>query len=244
MNKPFVSVYTVTWNEEHMIGFFIEHYRRMFPDCIIHIYDNYSDDKTVEIAESHDCVIHYFDTEGKFDDRANKEIKNNAWKDATTEWIVCCDSDELIHITQDELKAEEIKGFNVIQPYAWQMINNINNEINLPAMEMAWKDWGYDKRMLFNKKFIKETNYEFGAHSADVQGEDININVGNYIMCHYKFISKEYSLKRRDLYNKRWSDWNVNFLWKGMDDYHIYCPDEFWDEWYSRPLENIRHMMK
>lgn len=244
----FVTVYTVTYNEEVLIEFFIKHYRRMFPNCIIKIYDNYSTDDTVEIAKSFGCEIEYFmSQEGKdvFDDRAINEIKNNAWKNATTDWVVVCDSDELIQITQEELIEEERNGYNIIAPEGWHMINNKNNIIDLENMERGWQDWSYSKKILFNKKFVSNMNYSYGAHTANPIGKNIKQTPPRkYVLTHYKFISKEYSKKRRDIHNKRWSNWNVNVLWKGYDKKLIYCPDVYWDEWYSKPLTNIKHLMK
>jgi glycosyltransferase involved in cell wall biosynthesis len=46
-----VTIYTITYNEELMIEFFINHYRKKFPGCEIVVFDNYSTDKTVEIAK-------------------------------------------------------------------------------------------------------------------------------------------------------------------------------------------------
>ena len=246
LSNPFVSVYTLTYNEEHLIEFFINHYRKMFPDCYIKIFDNYSTDNTVEIAKSLGCEIEYFQSaEGinALDDREFLKIKNNAWKNATTDWVIACDSDELLQITQDELIEEEKRGVTIIDTAGWHMINNVNNDINLSTMEMGWFDPIYSKKLLFNKKFISEINYDHGCHKYTPIGK-IVFSSTKYGMLHYKFLSKEYSLKRRDLHNARWSKWNTETLWKGFKPELIYCPDEYWDEWYSKPLTNVRYLMK
>jgi len=245
--EPYVTICTLTYNEEHMIEFFINHYRKMFPDCIIKIFDNYSTDKTVEIAKSFNCEVFYFMSEegvNALDDREFIKIKDNEWKTSTTDWVIACDSDELLQITQDELIEEEKNGVNIIRSEGWHMINNINNIIDLENMEYGWQDWIYSKKILFNKKYISEINYAHGCHTCKPVGVNIKESQNKYPLLHYKFLSKEYSLKRRDLHNERWSKWNTEVMWKGFHKDVVYCPDSYWDDWYSRQLTNIKHLKK
>ena len=245
IEKPYITVYTITYNEEHIIRFFIEHYRKMFPHCKIVVNDNFSTDKTREIAESYSCEIRDYDTNNQSDNKLLRDLKNNTWKNATTDWVVVCDVDEIIQITQKELIEEEKNGFNIITPHGWQMINNKNNNIDLPSMVEGWYDWTYDKKILFNKKYVKEINYEYGAHRAKPIGDNLKETPhGKYILTHYKYISKEHSLKRRDILNERWSKFNIDVLWKNINKKLIYCPDDYWNEWYNKPLTNIKHLMK
>jgi glycosyltransferase involved in cell wall biosynthesis len=57
-----ITVHVITYNEEIMIEFFINHYRERFPNCEINIYDNYSTDRTVEIGKQYNCNIIMYDT--------------------------------------------------------------------------------------------------------------------------------------------------------------------------------------
>ena len=157
--KPFVTVYIVACNEEIIIDFVIKSHRKNFPNCIIHLYDNYSTDRTVEIAKSHECIIHYYDSGGRLDDTIKKNIMNSCWKDATTDWVWVSDCDELGGITQDELKYEESLGFNVIKFETWNMMNK-SDTINIKEMKYGFRDhimYGnqrtnpYDKWWLFFK---------------------------------------------------------------------------------------------
>ena len=245
IEKPYITVYTITYNEEHMIEFFIKHYRKMFPNCIINVLDNYSTDDTVEIAKSYGCNIDYFQSEeGKLisDNKIFTEIKNEKWKRATTDWVIACDADELIQITQDELMEEEKNGVNIIAPVGWHMINNKDNIINLPSMEHAWEDDNYSKKILFNKKYIKEINYVHGAHLCKPVGFNVKYSEPKKcILTHYKFVSKEFSLKKRINQNTRWSQFNKQ---RWGQDYVRYMTDEYWDGWYNKPLTNIKHLMK
>jgi glycosyltransferase involved in cell wall biosynthesis len=241
--EPYVTVYTVTYNEEHMIEFFIRHYRKMFPNCIIKVFDNYSTDRTVEIAKSFDCEIKYFQSiEGKdvFDDREHTKIKNNEWKSSTTDWVICCDCDELLQITQEELIKEEEYGVNIITSEGWHMINNISNDIDLPNMENGWQDNFYSKHILFNTKYIYESNFAHGCHTGN-PGPNPIYSKNKYVLSHYKFISKEFSLKKRFIQDSRFSNWSRKTWASGCA---LFRTDEYWDNWYNKPLTNIRHLMK
>jgi glycosyltransferase involved in cell wall biosynthesis len=46
-----MTVFTITYNEELMLPYFVNHYRSRFTNCKIVVYDNESIDKTVDIAE-------------------------------------------------------------------------------------------------------------------------------------------------------------------------------------------------
>ena len=163
MNKPYVTIYIVAGNEETIIEFVIKAHRNKFPNCIIHIYDNYSTDRTAEIAESLGCIVHYFDSGGKHDNTIKKDIMNSCWKDATTDWVWVSDCDEIGGITQDELKHEESLGYNVIKFETWNMMNK-SDDVNLNKMRYGFRDHAYlgntgdmnpyDKWWLFNKKHV------------------------------------------------------------------------------------------
>ena len=52
-----ITIYTIAYNEEVMLPFMIKWYRERFPECKIVVYDNFSTDKTEEIALSNDCQV-------------------------------------------------------------------------------------------------------------------------------------------------------------------------------------------
>lgn len=243
MNGTIVTVYTLTYNEEHIIEFFIKHYRKMFPNCIINVFDNYSTDNTVKIAKSLDCNVTQYDTNNTIDDRELLSIKSNSWKDATTDWVVSCDCDELLHITQDELLEEANLGVNLIKTVGYQMINKGDN-INLSGMTNGWLDKTYSKVILFNKNEIKHIRYSFGCHTCIPISNDTSkrkFSTKKYVLTHYKFISKVFSLKKRKYINDRWSTWNRH---RWNDVYETYMTDEYWDDWYNKPLTNIKKHLK
>lgn len=246
--KPFVTVHTITYNEEVIIDFFIRHYRTMFPNCKIVIHDNYSTDRTVDIAKSYGCEIEYHESpEGreKFDDSVNNIIKANCWKNDETDWVVVCDADELIHISEDELKYEESQGITIIETTGYQMINNQNDIVDLESMEYGWQDKDYSKQVLFNKRYISTMGYCSGAHLANPKGTKINIGGSKeYVLAHYKFLGMSYSQKRRDSNNRRWSQVNLCLVEDPKDWPDIFAPDDYLEDWYNKPLVKVTELKR
>jgi hypothetical protein len=200
-----VTVYTVTYNEELIIEFFINHYRKKFPDCKIVVFDNYSTDRTVEIAKLFGCEIIFYDTNNTFSDKKLIEIKNGCWKDSETEWVIVCDCDELIQINEEQLKKEEKNGYTIFKFNGYNLMN-FNND-TLENISYGWPDESYDKILLFNKTQIKEINYNYGCHESNPIGILKVCKV--YDMFHYKFLGKSYTINRYKKFAERLSDENI-----------------------------------
>ena len=213
-NKPFVTVHTLTFNEEAMICFFVEHYRKIFPNCTIKIWDNFSTDKTVEIAKSLGCEVYSYNSGGFFDERFKNITQNDCWKYAETDWVVVCDCDELINITQKELQQIDPEIYQLVKFQGYTLVNR-SNEIDLHGMKLGFKDDAYSKSYLFNKKYIKNIRYGLGCHLANpepiISNRDMCYTKKIYDAYHYKYLSIDYSINRRKLWASRLSDWAKNF---------------------------------
>lgn len=223
-----ITVHTITYNEEIMIEFFINHYRNNFPKCKINIYDNYSTDKTVEIAKKHNCNVIFYDTNNQLNDQRYLEIKNNCWKDSETDWVVVCDCDELIEINQNQLTHEESNGTNIIKSTGFCFMNN--NPTELCDMKYGFRDLRSDKCVLFNKKHLSEINYGAGAHvCSPIPNNQLTYNKDEYRLLHYKYLNPEYTINRYEMFSKRLSDVNKKNKWgfhynmskKDINDFYI-----------------------
>ena len=210
-----VTVHTITYNEEIMVEFFINHYRKLYPDCDIIIYDNESTDNTVHIAEQYNCKIIRYNTNNTLSDQTYLDIKNNCWKSSKTDWNIICDCDELIEVTYDDILSEEMTGVNLFRFEGYSMMNNTNN-IDISNMKYGFRDVGYDKSYLFNKKFVNEINYFPGCHSCNpVPNGQYTINYSSkiYRALHYKYLSPNYTIDKHAKYGKRLSDDNKQKSW-------------------------------
>ena len=139
-----ITVYTVTYNEEIMIQFMIDHYRTRFPNCHIVVHDNMSTDDTVKIALANGCEIIPYDSGGQHRERSLIDIKNNSWKEAKTDWVLACDLDELLDINTAELKTEEESGTTVIRTEGYNMVA-LDDNLDIAGMKYGERDEGEDK---------------------------------------------------------------------------------------------------
>jgi len=207
-----ITIHTLAYNEEILIQFMIDHYRSRFPNCHIVIYDNSSTDKTVEIAKANGCEIRTYNSGGTLDDGLHVQIKNTCWKNAKTDWVLVCDLDELLDINEEQLKEEEALGSTKIKTEGWTMVN-MNDDINLKALDHGYRDGGYDKEVCFNKKYITDVSFSPGAHRCNSTG---NIKFSKpYKLYHYKSISPDYCVARCADTAKRLSVKNRSNGWGG-----------------------------
>lgn len=225
-----VTISLLTWNEELLLPFALSFYKNRFPNCVINIYDNMSDDRTVEIAKREGCNVFSYDTGGQIQDAKYLEIKNNCWKDAKTDWVLVGDIDELLDINEHSLQHEENLGHTIIKTEGYHLVNKSTDPDNANLYGMAYgiRAVPMDKSILFNKKFIKEINFDAGCHVCFPVG-DVRYSANHYRLYHYKFIGENYTVNRTLSYGKRLSEFNKSQGW-GM---HYLMPEKELREWYK-----------
>lgn len=216
-----ITVHTMAFNEEPLIQFMIDHYRERFPNCHIVVYDNESTDKTAEIARSNGCEIREHKTNAQVDDIKLRYLKNNCWKNAQTDWVVVCDVDELLDITEDDLKKEEATGTTIINSEGYNMVNMEDN-FDLANIKFGSRCEPYDKKYFFNKKFVKEINYAAGAHTCVPVGL-VKYSDKTYTLYHYNCINIEWNVERHLLTAKRMSEVNKK---SGMGSQYLVAPEQ------------------
>lgn len=146
-----ITIYTFTFNEENFIRNFCEWYRHRFPHCDIVVFDNYSTDRTLEIAAEFGCFIRKWDTEGKFNDLELAHLKNNCWKNSLTDWNIVCDIDEFLDVFPKDLK-----GCNILRTCEVLMTS---------IHEGRPHSVSGSKRICFNKS-VGNINFQVGAHKC------------------------------------------------------------------------------
>lgn len=230
-----LTIYTITYNEELLIQFMIDHYRERFPGCRIVVYDNISTDDTVKIALANDCEVIPYDTNGQIQDSRYIKIKNNCWKDAKTDWVLICDLDELLDISEAELKTEENLGTSMVRCEVYDMINMEDN-LDIHSMKYGVKSPIPSKFFLFNKKFISEINYEPGCHECNPIGA-IHYSRKIYKAYHYASINEDLTIEKFRLYKKRLSPENLK---NGWGTQYLMTPEEIRDEYTQERSKAIK----
>jgi glycosyltransferase involved in cell wall biosynthesis len=191
-----ITVYTISYNEELLIQFMIDHYRSRFPQCNIIFYDNSSTDNTVKIAYENNCQVITYNSGGTLNDGLHTNIKNTCWKNAPTDWVLVSDLDELLDINEQELEQEEQLGSTRIKSEGYHMVN-LQDNYDIQSIKYGTRNYNYDKYMLFNKRYIQAMNYEVGAHQCRSVGQIVDSRP--YKMYHYKFINPELSISKHHL---------------------------------------------
>lgn len=207
-----IETYAISYNEELMLPYFIRHYSKL-GDIIL--YDNYSTDKTVQIANAAGIKVINYDSNNEIRDDIYLDIKNNCWKKSSADWVIICDVDEFLYHPDLIRCLSSTKG-TIVTTTGYDMYSE-----KFPSTEgqiyeevtMGMISSGYSKLMIFNPKKIKEIRYGPGCHTANPAGEIIfNNNTGIKIL-HMKYLSKEYVINRHKLYGKRLSQTNKDHKW-------------------------------
>lgn len=199
-----VNVYSICWNEEFLLPYFLKHYS--WANKII-IYDNGSTDNSIEIIKNHPkAELRHYETNNEQDNQTMVDLKNNCWKGDSSDWVIVCDIDEWL-IDTECLKS--MSGKVVFKPEGWQMVGSGEP---IEAINRAYRDMNFDKMVCFSPR-IKEINYAHGCHRAyPVDGSVIN----RMRLLHYNFISEEYMVKRWQRYVPRMSAKDKMNKWGGQ----------------------------
>lgn len=207
-----ITFYTIAYNEEVMLPQFIKHYRTRFPGCRIVVYNNMSDDRTKDIAFEFGCEVIDYDTGGKLSDIKYLEIKNNCWKDATTDWVWVGDVDEHCLFTQADLINEDAAGANILRFEGYNMVA-MRPTLDVTQIEYGVRAPSYDKSYCFNRIQIDSVNYNPGAHTCKpitVMGAyEVKYSEQKYKCLHYKYLNLEFMIKRHAIFASRLSPENI-----------------------------------
>jgi glycosyltransferase involved in cell wall biosynthesis len=227
-----ITVYTVSYNEEAFIQFMIDHYRSRFLGCEIVVYDNESTDSTVKIAKDNGCQVISYSTNNKISDSKYLEIKNNCWKSAKTDWVLVCDTDELLDVNEDCLSFEHNNQTSIIRSEAFDMVN-MECDFDLKSICYGARAPNHDKSYLFNKALISEINYEPGCHKSNPSGL-IKYSSSSYRLYHYNFINEDLTMAKYKTYASRLSDENIKNGWGS----HYLLSEEQIKDFYKKTRQN------
>ena len=141
--SPKISVLICTKNEEKMIKDCLESVK--WADEIV-IIDDFSTDKTVEIAKKYGAEVF----ENKW--RGFSEQKNFGFKKTTGDWVLFLDADERV---TPELRREILKVINLKDnPFSGYNIPRLNNILGKDFYYGGWYP-DYQRRLVEREKFKK-----------------------------------------------------------------------------------------
>ena len=197
-NSLDISIYIVCYNEEIVIANTIKHYRDRFPNATIHICDNYSTDRSTEIATNMGCHIIKWETTPENLEFKLTELKNNIWKQSEG-WVIMCDMDEWLCIDAAQLSKEDATGTTCLQVIGYDIVGNSNtarlDDIDLHSLTYGFPKPDENKNICFNTTYITDINYNPGAHVSNPKGK-VTFSETPYYLKHMDWLGLEYKQNR------------------------------------------------
>ena len=93
---------------------------------------------------------------------------------------------------------------------------NFDEGKELSLLNEGFRDFGFDKSIMFNSKIINEINYSPGSHSCRPRPNPnykILYSEKTYRLLHYKYLSPNYTVERHKMFGLRLSDDNKKGGW-------------------------------
>jgi hypothetical protein len=215
-----ITIHQICFNEIVILEFAFNFYKSRFPNAKFVLHDNGSTDGSVELAQKLGYEIIPFDTGNQMDDATMMNLKNNCWRDDTTDWVLVADMDELIDINETKLLWQKSLGANIITTYGYNMVNT-TNELKLENITSGFRDdTFYDKSLIFNKKFVHNMDWAVGSHTCTPNGENISFSTDRFTLLHYKYLGEDYIVDRYRLLKNRQCQNNINNNWSWHYNIH------------------------
>jgi len=218
-----IETFTVCYNEEKMLPYFLRHYSRYGH---VTVFDNNSTDSSAAIAKDFNATVIPFNSDDRYREDILTHLRNNCWKESQADWIIVADVDEIVYHRMLDLALSRSTG-TVIMPHMFEMFSQafpktkgqIYEEVNT-GIEMR------SKMFLLRPGSIKEMNYTPGSHTAHPEGNVVvDVHTG-IIAMHFKYVSLAYAIDRYEMLSARQSEENKENGWSWHMDK---TPGEFYD---------------
>lgn len=199
-----VDCFFIAWNEEETIHLTIRHYKKF---CrTVTVLDNFSTDRTRQIAYLEGAEVQLFGIEGQLNDGEYIKVKNNIWKCSDADWVIVCDADEIFIPEFDD----DWWRSTIIRTQGYNMFSNEIPKEDWLEIKTGVKDDNYSKWVCFNPKAITEIGYVYGCHEARPKGYDVRFSNTTAKLLHYKHVGgAERIANRHALYASRLAPINL-----------------------------------
>jgi len=191
-----IHVYSVIWNEELIIPYFLRHYSKFAKITLI---NHHCTDQTLSIAKGKARILDYpFDrpfTEGDHSAAFEWAYKKYSRK---ADWVICVDADEFLYEPVSQLSL--LSG--IVKPVAYMMISEkppTTDEQIYDEIKTGVRMRSFDKPVMFNPQI--DVIFGNGRHTAEARWNGMLVQpVQSRIkLLHYKYLGKEYYFERSRL---------------------------------------------
>jgi glycosyltransferase involved in cell wall biosynthesis len=212
-----VHVFTVCWNEERMLPFFLDHYGA-FADRIV-VYDNQSTDRTAAIVDAWPGATRMvFDTGGEYVERRLMDIRNQAWKASrgVADWVMVVDVDELLYHPDilGLLARYKASGITLPKVAGFQMVSS-----TFPAPDArlvtqcrtGFASRPYSKRVCFQPTL--DISFGPGSHRFRTATDVVESEHADLKLLHYRYLGVDFL---STVYAARWRRQSAENLKNGF----------------------------
>ena len=224
-----IETFIITWNREDTIHLTLKYYLALGK---VTLYDNFSDDRTRDIAEAMGVDVRLFGRAGVLDDGVYVDIKNHCWKNSKADWVIIVDDDEILW--DDDLipQLQEAKemGITLIQPQGFSIFSESMPVNDWTEIMTGVEDHQYSKLCCFSPH-LKDINYIYGCHEARPKGRVVKQEM--LYLLHYRAVGgADRLLERHRQYCERMSP--LNHKWKL--GYHYQQEESTKRKWFEEYL--------
>lgn len=195
-----VTIFLLCYNEEVLLPHTLKHYKNKFPKAHFVLVDNHSTDASCSIAKENGMEIRSFDTSDRQCERIIMHIRNTIWND-TDGWIIMCDMDEWLDISEDELIEEDENGTTIITTMGFNIVGDSKTidlcDVDLCCMNKGYWDESFSKRVLFKAPDVS-IHFWWGAHQCFPTG-NIKYSEKKYTLKHYNYLGENYLLHKHTI---------------------------------------------
>ena len=198
-----IDVYTICWNEERMLPFFLRHYANFARRIVV--FDNHSTDSTRELAAEYpQTEVRSFgsshDNCGELERMAIRQI---AWQESRghAHWVIVVDCDEILwhpslHAYLSNCRSKHV---TIPRPTGYEMVATA-----FPAgpgkiheyVQTGIRASYMDKWIVFAPDSIKAMNFHVGCHRAEPVGNIVFDDDPQLKLLHFKHLGLEYVVSR------------------------------------------------
>lgn len=228
-----IETFIITWNREDTIHLTLKYYLALGK---VTLYDNFSDDRTREIAEAMGADVRLFGRAGVLDDGVYLDIKNHCWKRSNADWVIIVDDDEILWSPDLHGDLHGVRE-TIIKPTGFSIFSNDIPKEDWTEIMTGVPDTQYSKLCCFRPDKITDINYIYGCHEARPKGER-SIHEGLYLL-HYRAVGgAERLIERHRLYEPRRQRSAINVRLRLGENYKesVEHPEET-RKWFSENLQ-------
>lgn len=207
---PMKEAYIITWNREDVIHLTIRHYQSLGFKVIL--YDNFSTDRTREVADGCGADVRLFGRAGVLDDGVYLDIKNHAWKNSKADWVFVGDDDEIIYHPNfgEVLQQADRTGVTIFKPKGFSIYSDQMPKEDFLEIKTGFFDSKYDKLCLFKPSKVTDIGYIEGCHRVreGFPKGVLNFSTDMYLLHYHGIGGVERMIARHKLYAERLSERN------------------------------------